>query len=164
MKDYYQGKIQKKNIKYNLIYRASRDGDHTTKFQKKCKVHFHQLVCIKTTDLNIFGGYTDIGFQSRAGGIYNDDEAFVFSFDKQKIYNIKKGKEAIYDKSDHGPFFGNYNDGYCIFTAQNQNLLKCTCQIYANSPFDGFTSNYELNQGKSEFLIQELEVFEVLFS
>ena len=158
------GKNSKKNIKYNLIYRASRDGDYTTKFQEKCKGHFHQLVCIKTTDLNIFGGYTDIGFQSRAGGIYNDDEAFVFSFDKQKIYNIKKGKEAIYDKSDHGPFFGNYNDGYCIFTAQNQNLLKCTCQIYANSPFDGFTSNYELNQGKSEFFIQELEVFEVLFS
>ena len=95
MKDYYQGKIQKKNIKYNLIYRASRDGDYTTKFQEKCKGHFHQLVCIKTTDLNIFGGYTDIGFQSRAGGIYNDDEAFVFSFDKKKYIILKKEKKQF---------------------------------------------------------------------
>ncbi len=159
------GKNYNKNIKYNLIYRATRDGDGTAKFHQRCKGNTSQLIVIKTTDSNIFGGYTQIGFQSRNDDKYKDDEAFVFSFDQKKIYNIKKGKEAIYDSISQGPFFGNYIDGYCIFTCgSNENLLKCQCHCELNSPYEGFTSNYELNKGKQYFYIQELEVFGILFS
>ena len=138
-------------------------GDHVNKFSRKCKFHDSQLVVIKTTDSNIFGGYTQIGFKMRDAKFYKDDEAFVFSFEQQKIYNIKKGKEAIFDKWDHGPLFGNHNDGYCIYTGNNDNLLKFQCQCGKNHPFEGFTSNYELNKGKQFFFIQEMEVFQVLF-
>ena len=89
------GKKFNKNIKYNLIYRATRDGDSTAKFHQRCKGNTSQLVVIKTTDSNIFGGYTQTGFQSRDADKYKDDEAFVFLLIKKKYIILKKVRKLF---------------------------------------------------------------------
>ena len=43
----------------------------------------------------MFGGYTKIGFKKSGNTKFKDDEAFVFSLDKNKVYPVIKGKDAI---------------------------------------------------------------------
>ena len=50
---------------------------------------------IKSDNNSKFGGYTKIGFQKVSNSKFKDDNAFVFSLTKNKIYPVKKNKEAI---------------------------------------------------------------------
>ena len=69
--------FKNKEIKYNLIYRATRDGDDCSKFHEKCDNKNQVLVIFKTTKGLIFGGYTEIGYEG-SGGSKIDNNAFFF--------------------------------------------------------------------------------------
>ena len=65
------------NQKWNLIYRGSQDGFEVSTFHTKCDNTENSLTIIKSTNDNIFGGYTE---QSWSGNISkNDSNAFIFS-------------------------------------------------------------------------------------
>ena len=97
-------KLQNKKIKMKLLFKASRDGQHCSNFHSKCDKKVHQLVFIKTTKGEIFGGYTEEGFRSRNNEIV-DNKAFVLSLSTKKIYNSKNNVKAIFDHSSFGPYF-----------------------------------------------------------
>ena len=155
-------KTRNKKISLNLLFKATRDGQKSTDFHRYCDGKTHQLVFVKTKKGAIFGGYTKEGFNSREEQ-FIDREAFAFSVSKKKIYNIKQNKEAIYDYRSHGPCF--YGSGcHMIYIPGNMFEEKSnTCSI-SNSHYEGITSNYELNDGKQYFHIQEIEVYQVLFN
>ena len=75
-----------KKISFNLIYRATRDGDAPSNFHSKCDNKIQLLTLYKTTKGIKFGGYTDIGFDC-SGKWKKDLKSFIFSLDKRKIYN-----------------------------------------------------------------------------
>ncbi len=50
--------------KYELMYRASRDGFTTTDFRKACRKSGHILVVVKTTQGHIFGGFYNSYYSS----------------------------------------------------------------------------------------------------
>ena len=85
----------KKIKNLNLIYRGTRDGDTLNNFNDKCCNIQDIILLIKSDNNAIFGGYTKIGFKRAAGNKYKDNSAFVFSFDKKRIYPIKKDSDAI---------------------------------------------------------------------
>jgi hypothetical protein len=96
------------NQKWNLIYRASRDGFKASQFHAKCDNKHNTLVIIKSTNGNIFGGYTE---QSWAHGSLKFDRiAFIFSLINQLNRPLKikceKSGIAIMSLNDNGPIFG----------------------------------------------------------
>ena len=121
-----------------------------------------QLVFIKTTEGEIFGGYTKVGFRNR-GNAYKDNKAFVFSCFNKKIYNIKKEQNAIMDFQNNGPCF--YSNGDYIIYIPNKMFddLSNTCSI-SSSYYEGMTMDYEINNGDKYFNIQEIEVYQILYN
>ena len=93
-----------KNISFDLIYKCDENNDTPLIFHEKCDGKKNVLVLIETTEGVRFGGFTSVGFNSTSGNTL-DSNAFIFSIDKRKIYNVKKNKEAIYCYSTYGPCF-----------------------------------------------------------
>ena len=74
-----------KKFNYQLIYRATRDGDSDKEFHSKCDNKSPILVIGKTPKGYIFGGYTTINLNyDKYTSYFFDNEAFVFSLNQKK--------------------------------------------------------------------------------
>ena len=152
--------FQKKQIKklyFELIYRAKKHGGYSKNFHSRCDAYHNTLTIIKTQAGLIFGGFTT---QTWEGKNFDklDENAFCFSLDKHKIYNIVKGKKAIFASPDNGPCFQN-----CIFQVEEkffENGGSCEAEI---KHYDNIDEDLEINGGSEHFLIEDLEVFAVYF-
>ena len=159
---YLKSNSKNKKISLNLIFQATRDGKNASDFHQNCDGISSQLVLIKTIKGEMFGGYTKEGFKSREKYV-KDNEAFVFSISKKKIYKIKNDYNALYDYKNEGPCFvgsGSFNI-YISDKMLENNSNTCAC---SESHYEGITKDYELNNGEYYFKIQELEVYEILFN
>ena len=149
-------KISKKNkkISFNLIYKASIDGDKAEIFHKKCDGAKSTLVLVKSSNDKRFGGYTSCDWKGN-NIEKKDDDAFVFSLDKRKIYDIIPKELAIGCYPRYGPVF-----------------LGCQIRIYDEFLKNGGTTfekgmnynteeNYELTGGLKKFEIKDIEVYSV---
>ena len=157
---YFQNTKNIKKIVFNLLYRGTRDGKNSVNFFEKCVGKKDQLIFIQTTKGEIFGGYTEIGFHDEGKPI--NDNCFLFSYQKKKIYKAKKDKVHIYDGKNYGPCFRGSN--YNIINIQSNMFEKYanTCKA-SESFFEGITSDYELNNGEQNFYINEMECFQLNF-
>ena len=158
------------NIYFNLVYRATEDGDKAADFHKKCDKIGPNITLIKTKKGYIFGGFTfknwehmprDIDVNKpNLGSASRDSRAFGFSVSNQKIYNNEKPNEfAIWCNRNFGPTFKNN-----LFQIFDSCLRKGGyCSIRSNSHFGGQFNDYEISGGESRFRVEELEVYEVKF-
>ena len=149
-----------KNLRvgYKLIYRASEHGDNAEDFHERCDDYEGSLIIIKTKDGNIFGGYTSVSWDPEDEAEKKDEYSFVFSLNLDKLYFESGEKEySIFCDRNKGPCFVG------MFAVQ-EHILKSKCYInpWGIQCFSGEKSNYEINQGKSDFFIEELEVFQVI--
>ena len=107
-----------------------------------------------------FGGYTETTISSD-GSEVKDPNAFVFSLNKNKIYeNLKKENSAVCHSKNWGPIYR--NDAFAVWA---QNFLSCyihTVGTKSNSNFGIMNEDYELNNGKEYFGIKELEVYQII--
>ena len=172
-----EGKRKKKFIEdillYKLIFRASRDGDSSREFHKRCDNIGPNITLIKTEDNQIFGGFTMENWKVKKGQkkeIKQDPESFCFTMNikeeekgkekiirKKYIHNIDK-EEAIFCSKDYGPTFS--NNIFCVY----DNFLSKGgyCDKNEKSCFDGQEKDYEISGGNKYFKIKELEVFEII--
>ena len=147
-------KINKKVI-INLLYKATADSDKAQAFHEKCDKAQSSLVLIETDKGKRFGGFTT---SSWSGDCIDkkDEDAFIFSLDKMKVYRNIPGEDAIGCYPDFGPIF-----------------LGCQIRIYDNAFTKGGTTfekganyeteeDYELTGGDREFNVKEIEVYEVI--
>ena len=156
--NHIQDENEKINIEFNLLYRATRDGDESRIFHLKCDNYKNTLVIVKTKKGIIFGGFTCETWNGN-GIDKKDKNAFCFSLDKKKIYNSINGKNAIFACPDFGPAFEN-----CIFEIKD----KCfeyggLCSDESQNYFDNHESICEINNGDEQFDVEDVEVFFVLF-
>ena len=139
----------------NLIYKASADSDKAIDFHNKCDKAKNTIVLIETDKGKRFGGYTSVSWEGNCEDKI-DDDAFVFSLDKMKIYNIIPGEKAIGCYPKFGPVF-----------------LGCQIKIFDNAFKRGGTTfekglnyntteDYELTDGDREFRVKDVEVYEVI--
>lgn len=151
-------KNQNHTLYFELLYKAKRHGDRAKDFHLRCDMYRNTLTIIKTKEGLIFGGFTS---QTWEGNDFDkeDENAFCFSLDKHKIYNSIKGKKAIFASPNEGPCFQN-----CIFEVKDNCFDNGgTCDSDVKSHFDNIESEYEINGGKNNFLVEDLEVFAVYF-
>ena len=155
-------KFPYKNCKFNLLYRATRDGDKISAFHSKCDNKKQILVLYHTIKGVKFGGYTDIGFDC-SNREKTDLKSFLFQINKKKIYNAI-GEDQVVCFCGNGPTFGNkevailLNDFVSILS--NEKNTHRTCKDI--SSFEGL-NNYEINNGEQYFNLKELEVFQIIF-
>ena len=148
-----------KNVIYNLLYRKSRDSDRSSIFHVKCDRISGTLVIIKTETGLKFGGYTNATWEGN--DIYKSDKsAFIYSLNNNKTYDIMPNCNAIYCSPFNGPCFCGKNVA-TLLVYDNCNIYGGVCSNAGNSNYTGYNSDYEINNGQSDFRIADYEVFKV---
>ena len=148
--------INSNNIRYRLLYKASRDGDSANKFHNLCDEVNNIIILIKTKIGLRFGGFTSNKFRTTSH-LKFDNKAFLFSLDNKKIYKIIPGEYAIYCYENTGPCFAKRS-----LYIPNKFFKKLGKTCLAGGPFQ-FKENYELNGGTEQFNVEEMEVFQIKF-
>ena len=141
-----------KGVKFNLVYKAFDVGDRASTFHEKCDKLKMSLVLVETDKDIRFGGFTTESWEGNCLR-KNDNNAFVFSLDTKKIFDIIPNEPAVGCYPKFGPvFFG------------------CQIRIYDNFFKTGGTTclkglnyktsmDYELNNGEQTFLIKDIEIY-----
>ena len=109
------------NIKTELLYRVSRDGDEPKIFHKYCDNKGPTILFAKLNNGYRFGGYSGISWTSE-GKCAKDKDAFLFSLNnKLKIMN-NNSNETVYHGSNCGPIFAALNYNEVVFNFRNKCL------------------------------------------
>jgi hypothetical protein len=118
-----------KNIpyKFNLLYRANRDGNTAAEFHNKCDNKGATIVVAKILNSeHILGGYNPLDWNG--SGFKNTNDSFIFSFtNRNNIQTAKVGytnNNQIFYRS-YGPMFGSGNDL----------LFQCGTTYLSNNPY-----------------------------
>ena len=140
---------------FNLEYRASDFGDQAETFHTMCDKLNMSLVLIETTNHTRFGGFTT---KSWAGIniIKRDNNAFVFSLDTNKMFDVIPNERAVGCYPKFGPVF-----------------MGCQIRIYDNFFNKGGTTcrkhlnyetkiDYELNNGEQFYYVKDIEVYGII--
>ena len=149
--------------KWNLIYRASQDGFEAAKFHTNCDNKPNTLIVIKSTNDNVFGGYTEQTW-NHTGDYKTDKNSFIFSFINKlnKPIKMKWSKSVgIYCRRSNGPIFGGGFD-LCIADKSNTNTTS-----YSNLGYSYTHPDYEYKSdeaksflaGSYNFQVSEMEVY-----
>src|SRR3990167_2736638 len=127
--------------------------DHTTKtnvakeFHEACDGKTNTLVIIKSGQY-IAGGYTEVAWSSPSTAAWfpvsSESGAFLFSVNKQKVYQNKKISDGMYCDAGLGPCFGG----------------GCDLGIAGNHKSDGNLSNLNVSYDASGVSEPKKELFE----
>ena len=104
-------------INYELLYKATIDGDTISKFHEKCDNKGNTICFIKLKNNFRIGGYTSKSWNYKINNFINDDNTFIFDLNNKKKY-LPKDKKCIYS-SKKGFSFGYFNIG-----VNENNFLK----------------------------------------
>ena len=140
--------------RYKLLYKGSRDGDTANDFHSRCDDAEKTLVIVEDNYGNRFGGFTTQDW----GGQYlqkKDDDAFIFSVDKNKIYEVIPDQNAIGCYPNFGPvFFGCQIRIYDNFLTKGGTTYKKGLNYRT-------TEDFELTNGNQNFGVRDIEVYEI---
>jgi hypothetical protein len=149
---------------WKLQYRATRDGFTGENFHSKCDGIANTLTIIKSTNGNIFGGFTENAWKS-TGGYYNDQKAFIFSLVNKENKPFKVmcsiGGYAINCNSTYGPTFGG---GFDIHVSSDSNSNQTSYSnfghTYKHADYQyGTEKAKSILAGSYNFQTLEIEVF-----
>jgi hypothetical protein len=139
---------------FNLIYKATENSDKAQMFHEKCDQAKNTLVLIETLENRRFGGFTTCSWSGNQIE-KNDENAFIFSLDKMKIYDIVPGQPAIACYPNFGPIFLN-----CQIKINDDAFSNGGSTFYKGQNYQT-EEDFELNGGNQDFQIKEIEVYEV---
>ena len=137
------------NIKQNSNI-IDNDLDIIKEFYQKSKNKKNVIFLIKTQNNKTFGGFSESGFNQNNLIKNNNDNSFIFSIDKMKIYDyIEKNENCVFGYENKLPEFKNQ----IIFEDNN---LKVG---YTGNKKSGFLieEDYELNDGFKMFYINQIQ-------
>jgi hypothetical protein len=157
--------------KWQLLYRATRDGFNAFDFHSKCDQKTNTLIIFKSTNNNVFGGYTEASWSDK--GFKRDPNSFLFSLINNDRNPLKmkclNSNHAIFANREKGPIFGK---GYDLFISNDSNQpikiesnVKGPCYSYLGCTYKHTKYLYESNKacsffaGSNSFLLSEIEVY-----
>ena len=145
-----------KNIE--LIYRCSKDGDNSKRFHSLCDGKENTLTIVTTSVGKRFGGFTTKEWNS-FGNYSEDENAFLFSFEYNEFYPIKKEQKcyAIYCHKNYGPAFGKGPDFYISSNCRNNS--SHTIQL----SYD-YKGRINTLVGSQKFGVIDYEIYQINFS
>ena len=154
-------KFNQKIKKLYLCYRGSDHGDLAENFHKKCDYIKNIIILIKTKENKKFGGFSTESWETNAEiPIHkNDKNAFIFSLDNYRFFNIIKSENALYCSKKLGPVFGNGE----IFIPDNfyKNVAHCNEKEIYKGLFKN--ENNEPLSDEKEFYVAEIEAYKIDF-
>ena len=74
-----------KTLRFQLLYKGTKDGDSREAFHKKCDNQGPNISIIESTDGQIFGGYTSKSWIINYRNYTPDSESFLFSFKQYRF-------------------------------------------------------------------------------
>jgi len=151
------------NRELELLYRATENGFEATSFHSKCNNQGASLVIVKSTDENIFGGYTSVGWKGGTNNYIPDTKSWLFTMVNQHgivptKYNVSMQQYGIYDNDDYGPTFGGGHD-FNVSNNSNSNTSS-----YTNFPHS-YTDTTGVGRDTLttyNFQCEEVEVYKVV--
>jgi hypothetical protein len=158
--------------KWDLLYRATRDGFKASDFHDKCDGKSDTLVIIKAESGNVFGGYTHLTWDT-SGSDKSSTSDYIFSFRNKLNKKLKMHKRynsllsSIFCSAKYGPVFG-YNSRYensdfTIADSSNTNESSYSdlgCAFSHPSYERGSIEAETLLAGSKNFKVAEIEVFQ----
>ena len=152
-KDMLLNWLPRKPNKITLLMNSNINGDSTKTFMDKCNGKCPTLAVIKTTNGYVFGGYTT---QMWKQGEVKDNNAFVFSINKKRKYNIKQPEHAIGSVMNTSWIFGYSNNAIVVL----ENCTKNNGNWVDNKTYD-IPEQYELNGGELYFTVKSFEIYQI---
>jgi hypothetical protein len=155
-----------KQVKLELLYRASRDGWQGQDFQSRCDNKGTTVTVIKCTGGFVFGGYAEVSWNS-SGSYTHSAQAFLFSLHSPSGMGplklpVKNNQYAMHGDASCGPTFGAGHD-----------LHVGNCANSNTSSYTNLGGTYQLPPGQSAqsfftgshtFQAAEVEVYQVILS
>lgn len=155
----------------SLLYRASRDGWRVSTFHSMCDGKGPTLTAIKTANGCVFGGYTDVTWDSQ-GRNTTSSNAWLFSIKSiagtpPTKMPIKRSARsyATFRAGNYGPTFGG---GHDLYVSDNANMCQSSYSnlghTYTIPPGHGTTGSVKAQTflaGTYNFTPIELEVYAV---
>lgn len=157
----------KLNLKLVLLYRGTKHGFGASDFHSKCDNIPKTLTLVKSTNGNIFGGYTENTWDM-SGESKPDANAFIFSLvnNENKPVKVNVANEhvlrAISCFAKFGPIFG--GDDICIndnSNASNTNIADFSHYYVLDQYPWGSTQAKSFLVGSKNFTVEEIEVFQI---
>ena len=160
-----KSRMNKEVKELKKLYQATIDGDGPVNFHSRCDNIPNTLVLIKSAGNRRFGGFSSVQWSSPTNEEYkNDENAFLFSLDKQKIYSHKNDGKAILNRKDYGPTFG--YGGFDIWISKNciQEKTLRTYESGSNCSYNYNGDNNALSESNTNYIYAaDYEVFQVIF-
>lgn len=157
------------NQRFELLYRGTSHGFKASDFHDYCDNIPRTLTIVKSTNGNIFGGYTEATWD-KSDEWKCDKNAFLFSLVNKK--NVPVKVNIANDKTDHaifccaniGPTFGS---GFDMHIGDNSNTTRSSYAKFSFSyelPFMPHRSqNAQLFLADSKkFQVHDIEVFLII--
>ena len=154
-------------MKYELLYRGTKDSSKSEIFQNKCDNKGPTLCLYKNEKGNIFGGYASVSWKSEGNSLLAS-KSFIFTLTNMceippTKFNPKINKNNLYHRDDLGPTF--YNDIYIydeyLVKDPKSSAYSSFPEYYDDTTAKGkmiFTGN---DNDDNYFKIKEIEVFKV---
>ena len=143
------------DIKSELLYRMSRDGEEFNTFHNLCDNKGPTLILIKLMDGNILGLYTPLDWD-QSSKWKSDLNMFLFSLTENiKCVKNNKDNDGIHCYINYGPY-----TYYMQFYGD-----KKMSEVYINPSSNEFIDCEKLYPGRKEGYckIEELEVHKIIF-
>ena len=166
--------------KWSLLYQGSRDGFEASNFHTRCDGCPKTLTIVKSSNGNIFGGYTRVPWQSLEYDVQNgykyDQTAFLFSLvndEKRPVIfehtnasltiNETCTRASVWSSKRHGPIFG---AGHDLFICDCSNTIAKSYSnlgyIYTHAEYPkGSDRIKDILAGSRYFKVDEIEVFQI---
>ena len=154
---------------FDLLYRATVDGDNEKAINRTCEGIFPQLILFYTSDGARFGIYLEKEkYVSIFGNVSYKEipgTSFLISLNSLKIYDILKGKKANDDKPEQLSFgrtfkFNRNNSNWLISIPKN-GFLDVDCLVGDQESNFGKINVDEIFGTKKDFRLKEVEIFNV---
>ena len=154
---------------FDLLYRASIDGDYEEKIISLCEGQYPQLILFYTKEGARFGVYIEkeknINFFGKLTYKEIQSTSFLFSLNSLTIYDIQNGKKAT-DDMDEKLCFGRsfyYNENetnWLIYTPKN-NFLNLKLKIGEKESNFGIIDINQIVGVNKDYHLKDVEIFKV---
>jgi hypothetical protein len=156
-----------------LLWRATAQDFSAREFHARCDGRAHTLTLVEDSEGNVFGGFTPLAWESRAGEYEDrfkqDDSGKGFLFTVRshgrlppRVFPLLPAEthHAIYCSVTSGPEFGAGTTGYGDLAVRSNTGAMASSSNLGQS-YQG-AGNPAVLAGKEQFLVNKVEVFEVL--
>jgi hypothetical protein len=152
----------KRNQRWKLIYKATRDGFGSSDFHRCCDDQGPTMTVIRSKEGGyLFGGYTSVSWKATQDYVVDNNGPFLFTLtNPHRIpptkYSFRKVEYSIYTNNVYGPSFGHGHDLHVCDNSQTK------ADSYCNFPCNYIDTTNRGNAtftGCMNFQTSDIEVY-----